>query len=228
MPGSPSSATRSAASGRRTTTWARRGRGAARRRPRRQGAGHRHRRHPARGRGAIQAARWPAPSPGIRTGRAAWASPSATTPRPASSTPPRSRRTIASSTAPASSSRTPSVTAYKSKPPKLDWNDIWGRVTGRSSTARVELTSGRTSAGCRHPADIFPRILAGAPHATAAATPGGHGQATGGAGRRSPCWPALRRHRPHQPELPHLRQFRPHRTRRRFRWCSASAPPSSS
>ena len=110
-------------------------RGAARRRSCRQGAGDRHRRHPARGRGDPEAARWPAPSPGIPSGRAAWASRSATTPRPASSIRRRSRRSTASSTARAciitERERQANITTPTSRAePKLDWNDIWGRVNG--------------------------------------------------------------------------------------------------
>ena len=86
-PGSPSSATRSAASGRPMTTW----RSPRSRRCAPTAA-------PARCRSPASTAsssrskrssraRWPARSPGIRSGRAAWACRSATTPRPASSIP---------------------------------------------------------------------------------------------------------------------------------------------
>ena len=137
-PGSPSSATRSAASGRPTTTW---------RSPRsrrcaptagRQGAGHRHRRHPARGRG----------DPERRDGRHGRLGPVLAGRHGPLDRLPRQDRQVRSVEGAERSSRVLRHRRHHHRgqrqgvlreniksEPKLDWNDIWGRATGRSSTS---------------------------------------------------------------------------------------------
>ena len=135
MPGSPSSATRSAASGRPMTTW---------RSPRSKRcaptAAPARCRSPASTASSSRSrrssrARWPAPSPGTPTGRAAWACRSATTPRPASSIPtkePKDHREFYGTGVIITADNAQAFYDSNIKAePKLDWNDIWGRVSGQ-------------------------------------------------------------------------------------------------
>ena len=103
----------------------------------------------------LKPARWPARSPGIRSGRAAWASRSATTPRPGRSTRPRSPRSIGSSTAPACRSRRRtrrSSTTRTSRRSRSSTGTTSGAASaGRSSTAEPRAGA-RTFARPLHPA----------------------------------------------------------------------------
>ena len=145
---------------------ARRGRSSAERRQGRQGSGHRHRWHQARGRSHPQGRDGRARSPGIPTGRAAWASRSAITPRPATFDPakePKDHREFYGKGVIITKDNAQSFydSNVKSEP-KIDWNDIWGRVQRPDSVQLSQLRSFLTRNGAPSPVSSRPAAAIGA------------------------------------------------------------------